>query len=146
MILRQIASMSLVMYMSSVAGCIDSSGDSPQTNLVHSSILVPRFNCAILRTEAERLRCLGIIFFYPVDIRIPPPLGDPPPFELVLETLTNDLNDEATRLENAASSLAVIKKSLETVVLNDYLEKFDTDIAPNDIDVCMTIAGLLLCQ
>jgi hypothetical protein len=39
-----------------------------------------------------------------------------------------------------------ILNNLEVGVLTDFLDKFDIDVTKNDVDVCTTVLGALLCK
>jgi hypothetical protein len=61
-----------------------------------------------------------------------------------LSILEGSLNDVADL--NNILNVSKILNDVEVAVLNDFLNDFDIDVTKNEIDVCTTVLGGLLCK
>jgi hypothetical protein len=62
-----------------------------------------------------------------------------------LSVLSDDLNKVAI-LDGGILNNDKILNDVEATVLQDFLNKFNIDVSKNDIDVCATVLGHLLCK
>jgi hypothetical protein len=62
-----------------------------------------------------------------------------------LDILSNDLNDISI-LNGDILNKNTILNNFEVGVLEDFLNKFAIDVTKNDIDVCTSVLGFLLCK
>src|SRR5689334_21521975 len=123
------------------AGCV--AGDAPdqdQTEAV-SQNSGGGFQCqnkAVIQVVA----CVGSISMLPInvnvkDVRV---LNDNE-----LNILDNDLNHISILDGNILDNNKILN-DVEVGVLQDFLNKFNIDVTKNDIDVCTTVLGVLLCK
>jgi hypothetical protein len=101
----------------------------------------PNFECA--NETSIQVACVGdILGVLPItvivkDVRV---LSDSE-----LNVLSNDLNDLAI-LNGDILDKNTILNNFEIGVLQDFLDKFGVDVSKNDVDVCTTVLGHLLCK
>jgi hypothetical protein len=62
-----------------------------------------------------------------------------------LNVLSDDLN-KLSVLDGGVLNHDKILNDVEVTVLQDFLDKFDIDVTKNDIDVCATVLGALICK
>jgi len=62
-----------------------------------------------------------------------------------LTVLSDDLN-KVSILDGGVLNHDKILNDVEVTVLQDFLNKFDIDVTKNDIDVCATVLGALICK
>jgi hypothetical protein len=62
-----------------------------------------------------------------------------------LDVLSNDLN-HVSILDGGILNNDKILNDVEVTVLQDFLNKFLINVSKNDIDVCTTVLGILLCK
>ena len=62
-----------------------------------------------------------------------------------LNVLSGDLNHVAILDGNILDNNKILN-DVEVTVLQDFLNKFRIDVTKNDIDVCTTVLGALLCK
>jgi hypothetical protein len=62
-----------------------------------------------------------------------------------LTVLSDDLNKVAI-LDGGILNHDKILNDVEATVLQDFLNKFDIDVTRNDVDVCATVLGALICK
>jgi len=131
-----------MMLMLAAVGCVgvgETAEDQAGTTTQQS--IIPDFECA---NEASlQVACVGdITALLPInvtikDVRV---LNDNE-----LDVLSNDLNHLAILNGNILDKNSILN-NLEVGVLTDFLDKFNIDVTKNDIDVCTTVLGGLLCK
>jgi hypothetical protein len=122
-------------------GCVTDAGPSEeQTGTVSENSLVPNFECS--NKNSVQVVCVGDIAILPININIKDVgvLNDSD-----LDILSNDLN-HLSILDGGILNNNKILNDAELTVLQDFLNKFDIDVTKNDIDVCTSVLGLLLCK
>ena len=62
-----------------------------------------------------------------------------------LSVLNDDLN-KLSILDGNILDHNKILNDVEVTVLQDFLDKFDIDVTKNDVDVCTSVLGALLCK
>jgi hypothetical protein len=62
-----------------------------------------------------------------------------------LSVLSDDLN-KLSVLDGGVLNHDKILNDVEVTVLQDFLNKFDIDVTKNDVDVCATVLGALICK
>jgi len=62
-----------------------------------------------------------------------------------LNVLSNDLN-KVSILDGGILNNDKILNDVQLTVLQDFLNKFNIDVTKNDIDVCATVLGALICK
>jgi hypothetical protein len=62
-----------------------------------------------------------------------------------LSVLNDDLNKLSILDGNILDNNKILN-DVELTVLQDFLNKFDIDVTKNDIDVCTSVLGVLLCK
>jgi hypothetical protein len=99
------------------------------------------FSCAN-KLSIDAVECLGVVAVLPikVDIKNVGVLNDNE-----LSVLSDDLN-KVSILDGGILNHDKILNDVEVTVLQDFLNKFAIDVTKNDIDVCTTILGGLLCK
>jgi hypothetical protein len=134
-----IRSMMLVLAAVGCVGVGEAAEDQAGTTTQPS--IIPNFECA--NAASLQVACVGdITALLPItvaikDVRV---LNDNE-----LEVLSNDLNHLAILNGNILDKNTILN-NLEVGVLTDFLDKFDIDVTKNDIDVCATVLGGLLCK
>ena len=131
-----------MMLMLAAVGCVGV-GDATeeQTGTVENNSIVPNFEC--LNRTSVQVACVGdIAAILPItinvkDVRV---LSDSE-----LDILSNDLNDISI-LNGDILNKNTILNNFEVGVLTDFLDKFNIDISRNDVDVCTSVLGFLLCK
>lgn|SRR5688572_2999939 len=100
----------------------------------------PNFQCA--NVTSVQVACLGNVAVLPIEINVKDVriLDDSE-----LSILSDDLN-KLSILNGDILDKNTILNNLEVGVLTDFLDKFDVDVTRNDVDVCTTVLGILLCK
>ena len=145
MTLRRIVFLSLMMSTIFATGCIDSSQNHYNESSLESSVLNPvPWNCHW--GSDGKLHCDGRVIVLDLEVVVKD-LPWPPPEEM--EILMEDLDAESIRLQNTLDNTLdhnVILKSIEDVFVMDFNDKFGVDVTRNDIEVCTSVLGALLCR
>jgi hypothetical protein len=99
------------------------------------------FTC-VNKLSISAVQCIGSVAVLPItvnvkDIRV---LNDNE-----LTVLSNDLN-HVSILDDGILNNDKILNDLEVTVLQDFLNKFDIDVTKNDVDVCTSVLGAVLCK
>jgi hypothetical protein len=99
------------------------------------------FTC-LNKASIAGVECVGSIAVLPitVDVKNVGVLNDND-----IDVLSNDLNHLSV-LDGGILNHDKILNDVEITVLQDFLNKFDIDITKNDVDVCTTVLGALLCK
>ena len=100
----------------------------------------PNFECA--NKTSVQVACVGDVAVLPIsiDIKNVRILDDSE-----LSVLSDDLNKLSILNGNILDKNTILN-NLEVGVLTDFLDKFDIDVTKNDVDVCTTVLGALLCK
>ena len=99
------------------------------------------FNC-VNKASISGVECIGSISVVPIDIDVKN-VGVLNDNEL---TVLKDSLNHVSILDGGILNHNKILNDLEVTVLEDFLNKFDIDITHNDVDVCTTVLGILLCK
>lgn len=99
------------------------------------------FNC-LNKASIAGVECIGSISVLPitVDVHDVGVLNGND-----LSVLNNDLNHVSILDGNILDNNKILN-DVEVTVLQDFLDKFVVDVTKNDIDVCTTVLGVLLCK
>jgi hypothetical protein len=94
------------------------------------------------KTAIAGVECVGVVAIFPVtvDVKNVGVLSDND-----LTVLKNSLN-HVSILDGGILNHDKILNDLEVTVLEDFLNDFDLDITKNDIDVCTSVLGALICK
>ena len=119
------------------AGCVDTADQTATAEQQTGG----GFDCKNKLT-IQVVQCVGSISVLPitVDVKDVRALNDN---ELTI--LSNDLN-HVSILDGGILNNDKILNDVEVSVLEDFLNKFDIDVTKNDINVCTTVLGVLLCK
>lgn len=138
-----IRSMMLALAVGAVAaaGCVapDATADEDTAALAQES--GGGFQC-VNKQNIQVVSCVGSISILPinVDIKNVRVLNDNE-----LNVLSGDLN-HVSILDGGVLNNDKILNDVEVTVLQDFLNKFLINVTKNDIDVCTTVLGVLLCK
>jgi len=125
---------------SAAAGCVAAdAADDPNASATSSetSDLLGGFSCV----NGVSVLCTGNILV-PIDINI----KDVRVLDNnELTVLSNDLN-KLSILDGGILNNDKILNDVQLTVLQDFLNKFNIDVTKNDIDVCATVLGALICK
>jgi hypothetical protein len=99
------------------------------------------FTC-VNKLSISAVECIGSISVLPIsidikDVRV---LDDNE-----LTVLSDDLN-KVSILDGGILNNDKILNDAEVTVLQDFLNKFNIDVTKNDVDVCTTVLGAVLCK
>lgn len=122
------------------AGCVDAPAEE-QTGIVEQKT-GGGFECENKNVLGVQIvSCEGDIIILPikVDIKDVEVLSDNE-----LSVLEGSLNDVADL--NNVLNVSKILNDVEVATLDDFLNDFDIDVTKNDINVCTTVLGGLLCR
>jgi hypothetical protein len=136
-----IRSMMLVLAIgaAAAAGCVAQDDvDETATAEQHTG---GGFNC-LNKASITGVECIGSIAVLPiiVDVKNVGVLDGNK-----LSVLSDDLN-HVSILDGGILNNDKILNDAELTVLDDFLNKFLINVSKNDIDVCTTVLGLLLCK
>ena len=94
------------------------------------------------KAGVQVVACLGSVSVLPISVEIKDvrALNDNE-----LTVLSNDLN-KISILDGNILDQNKILNDVEVTALQDFLNKFAIDVTKNDIDVCTTVLGGLLCK
>ena len=99
------------------------------------------FNCQN-KASISGVECIGSISVLPVTVDV----HDVGVLDgNYISVLNNDLNHVSV-LDGNSLDYNTILNDVEVTVLQDFLDKFVIDVTKNDIDVCTTVLGALLCK
>jgi hypothetical protein len=100
----------------------------------------PNFECA--NSSSVQVACVGDVAVLPITVLIKDVsiLDDSQ-----LSVLSDDLN-KVSILNGDILDKNTILNNVEASVLTDFLDKFNIDVTKNDIDVCTSVLGFLLCK
>jgi hypothetical protein len=130
-----------MMLMIAAVGCVGVGDATEETGTVENQSLLPNFEC--LNQASLQVACVGdVAAILPItvnikDVRV---LSDSE-----LDILSNDLN-HISILNGDILNKNTILNNFEVGVLEDFLNKFAIDVTKNDIDVCTSVLGFLLCK
>ena len=138
-----IRSMMLVLAIgaAAAAGCVASDGTTDEDNATLSQNSGGGFQC-VNKQNIQVVSCIGSISILPinVDIKNVRVLNGNE-----LNVLSGDLN-HVSILDGGVLNNDKILNDVEVTVLQDFLNKFLINVTKNDIDVCTTVLGVLLCK
>ena len=99
------------------------------------------FTC-LNKASIAGVQCVGSISVLPitVDVKNVGVLNDND-----IDVLSNDLNHLSV-LDGGILNHDKILNDVEVTVLQDFLNKFLINVSKNDIDVCTSVLGFLLCK
>ena len=135
-----IRSMMLALAVGSVVACVDPAQEQDdETAAVEQH--TGGFNC-VNKASITGVECIGSISVLPitVDVKNVGVLNNNK-----LSVLSNDLNNLSI-LDGGVLNNDKILNDVEVTVLQDFLNKFLINVTKNDIDVCTTVLGILLCK
>jgi hypothetical protein len=99
------------------------------------------FNC-VNKASISGVECVGSIAVLPINVDI----KDVGVLDgNKLSVLNDDLN-KVSVLDGNILDYNKILNDAEVTVLQDFLDKFDIDVTHNDVDVCTSVLGALLCK
>lgn len=99
------------------------------------------FNC-LNKASIAGVECVGSISVLPINVDI----KDVGVLDgNKLSVLNDDLN-KVSILDGNILDYNTILNDVEVTVLQDFLDKFVIDVTKNDIDVCTSVLGALLCK
>jgi hypothetical protein len=99
------------------------------------------FQC-VNKLDIQVVSCTGPIAILPVTVNVKDigVLNDSD-----LSVLSNDLDNLSIKDINILDGNKILD-DVQLTVLQDFLDKFNIDITKNDVDVCATVLGALLCK
>ena len=133
-----IRSMMLALAVGSVVACVE---PAQQDETASTEQKTGGFDCHN-KSLISGVECLGVVAIFPIDIDIKN-VGVLSNNDL--DVLNHSLNDVSI-LDGGILNHNKILNDLEAAVLTDFLNDFDIDITGNDVDVCTTVLGLLVCK
>jgi hypothetical protein len=99
------------------------------------------FQC-LNQLDIQVVSCTGPIAVLPVTVNVENVgvLNDSD-----LSVLSNDLDSLSIKDINILDGNKILD-DVQLTVLQDFLDKFNVDVTKNDVDVCATVLGALLCK
>jgi len=133
--------LSLAVGAAVCAGCVAPGDTADETSAQVSQNSGGGFQC-VNKQDIQVVSCIGSIAVLPinVDIKDVRVLNDNE-----LNVLSGDLNNVSI-LDGGILNNNKILNDVEVTTLNDFLNKFVVNVSKNDIDVCTTVLGILLCK
>jgi hypothetical protein len=116
------------------AGVAAAEPSAPRTGLGQN------FQCE--NKTSVQVACVGDVAVLPISIDIKD-------VRILDDSELSILSDDLNKLSIANGDILdknTILNNLEVGVLTDFLDKFDIDITKNDVDVCTSVLGFLLCK
>jgi hypothetical protein len=133
-----IRSMMLALAIGSVVACVEpAQQDETAATEQHTGV----FDCHN-KSLISGVECVGVIAIFPIDIDVKN-VGVLSNNDL--DVLNGSLNHLSV-LDGGILNHNTILNDAELTVLDDFLNKFDIDVTKNDIDVCTSVLGILLCK
>jgi hypothetical protein len=135
-----IRSMMLALAVGSFVACVDPAldqTDETATTEQHTG----GFDCHN-KSVISGVECLGVIAIFPIDIDVKN-VGVLSGNDL--DVLNNSLNNLSI-LDGGILNHSKILDDAEVTVLDKFLNDLDIDVTKNDIDVCTTVLGFLVCK
>jgi len=132
-----IRSMMLAAAVGSFVGCVDTADDQTAAVEQHTG----GFNC-VNKASIVGVECIGSISVLPITVDVKN-VGVLNGNNLTI--LSNDLNDLSIKDVDVLDNNKILN-DVEVTVLQDFLNKFLINVSNNDINVCTTVAGFLLCK
>ena len=129
----------LAIAAAAATGCV-ATGDADETAATEQNS-GGGFTC-LNKASINVVECVGVVAILPitVDIKNISVLNNND-----LSVLSDDLN-KVSILDGGILNNAKILNDVEVTVLQDFLNKFLVNVSKNDIDVCTTVLGVLLCK
>ena len=120
------------------AGCVDTAADETSAATQETG---GGFSCQN-KQNIQVVSCIGSVAVLPITVNVKDvrALNDNE-----LNVLSGDLNNVSI-LDGGILNNDKILNDVEVTTLQDFLNKFDIDVTKNDIDVCTTVLGVLLCK
>jgi hypothetical protein len=88
------------------------------------------------------VQCVGVVAIFPITVDVKN-VGVLSNNDL---TVLKDSLNHVSILDGGILNHNKILNDLEVTVLDDFLNKFDIDITNNEVDVCTTVLGALVCK
>ena len=133
-----IRSMMLALAVGSVVACVE---PAQQDETAATEQKTGGFDCHN-KSVISGVECIGVIAIFPIDIDVKN-VGVLSNNDL--DVLNGSLNYLSV-LDGGILNHNTILNDAEVTVLDDFLNKFDIDVTKNDINVCTTVLGVLLCK
>jgi hypothetical protein len=129
-----------MMFLAAVGlgACVADSADD-QTAAVEQH--TGGFNCSN-KNSIQGVGCVGSISVLPINVDVKN-VGVLDNNNLTI--LSNDLNNLSVKDINVLDNNKILN-DVEVSVLEDFLNKFNINVTKNNIDVCTTVLGVLLCK
>jgi len=133
--------LSLAVCAAGAAGCVGTSDAADETADQVTQNSSGGFSC-FNKQDIQVVSCVGSIAVLPinVDIKDVRVLDNNE-----LNVLSGDLN-KVSILDGGILNNDKILNDVQLTVLQDFLNKFLINVSKNDIDVCTTVLGVLLCK
>jgi hypothetical protein len=131
----------LAIGAAAAAGCVAQSDADDTDTAATEQNSGGGFNC-INKASITGVECIGSIAVLPitVDVKNVGVLNGNK-----LTVLSDDLN-KVSILDGGILNNDKILNDAELTVLDDFLNKFLINVSKNDVDVCTTVLGVLLCK
>ncbi|MGH9884371.1 MAG: hypothetical protein ACREBE_02510 [bacterium] len=138
-----IRSLMLALAVGTFVGCVDSpnASDTADEQTAATEQHTGGFNC-VNKASIVGVECIGSIAVLPINIDIKN-VGVLDGNKL--SVLNDDLNHLSVLDGNILDNNKILNDA-EVTVLQDFLNKFLINVSKNDIDVCTSVLGILLCK
>ena len=133
-----IRSMMLALAVGSVVACVEPAQEDENAATEQQTGV---FDCHN-KSAISGVECVGVIAIFPIDIDVKN-VGVLSNNDL--DVLNGSLNHLSV-LDGGILNHNTILNDAEVTVLDDFLNKFDIDVTKNDIDVCTSVLGFLVCK
>jgi len=131
----------LLMCAVAAVGCVDAGNTADDSTGTVSQKNSGGFVCSNKNT-IQGVGCVGSIAVLPINVDIHD-VGNLDNNQL--NVLSGDLNNVAI-LDGGILNNNTILNDVYAAVLNDFLTKFSIPVSGNDVNVCTTVLGVLLCK
>jgi hypothetical protein len=130
----------LALGLGMAVGCVDT-GDAADETGAASQENLGGFQCAN-KLDIQVVSCVGSIAVLPINVNIKDirALNDNE-----LSVLSDDLN-KVSILDGGILNNDKILNDVEVTALQDFLNKFVINVSKNNIDVCTSVLGAVLCK
>ncbi|HSS00353.1 MAG TPA: hypothetical protein VLM79_25015 [Kofleriaceae bacterium] len=137
-----IRSLMLALAVGTFVGCVDSApADTADEQTAATEQHTGGFNC-VNKASIVGVECIGSIAVLPINVDIKN-VGVLDGNKL--SVLNDDLNHLSVLDGNILDNNKILN-DVELTVLQDFLNKFLINVSKNDIDVCTSVLGILLCK
>jgi hypothetical protein len=130
-----------MMTLLALGAAMGTAAAAPAGETATPSGLANGFQCSN-KLDIQVVSCVGQIAILPITVNIKDVgvLDDSD-----LNVLSNDLNNLSLKDINILDGNKILN-DVQLTVLQDFLNKLGLDVSNNDIDVCATVLGVLLCK